>query len=244
MSDSREHLYGSFDRALVEACMDRLEGPGRIELTATDLRDLADVDEAEATLLLDHLAGQGELTKQLSYTCPACHVRVRDLDAAGDRCPECSATLADHGPMSLEAVYVRMNEPGQVVRWMLVLHGMNTRGDWREQFAWVAATTYIRAVPVFIYKYGVYRLGVTIRWRQRQQTRRLFTRITAVADASEQQLGRRPDVLAHSLEPGYSRTRCSITQGCGSAASSCSAVSCALTSTGGPSSTDNRSRPS
>ncbi len=199
MSDFREQLYGSFDRALVDACMERLEGPGRIDLTASDLRDLADVDEAEATLLLDRLAGQGELDKQLSYTCPACQLRVTDLAAAGNRCPECSAMLADHGPVPAGAVYVRTNEPGQVVRWMLVLHGMNTRGGWQEQFAWVAATTYIRAVPVFVYKYGVFRLGVTSRWRQRQQTRRLVTRITALADASEQQLGRRPDVLAHSF---------------------------------------------
>lgn len=191
-------LRGEFGVDLADWCKTTLCKPGRVELTSTLVRDFVDCDDATAQQLLELLADAGEVTTEIRHSCSCCGADVPAVSATDDLCPHCGEAYVDC-QLRTTTVYVRENTPGRSVPWVLVLHGMKTRGAWQERFAWLAATTYIRAVPVFVYKYGVVRVGVLFKSQQRRRVRELDTRINSLTNAYAERLGSRPDVIAHSF---------------------------------------------
>ena len=94
-----------------------------------------------------------------------------------DDCNHCEKRLSDAGGTTQIRVYVHESTPSRDVRWVLTLHGMNTRGSWQEQFNWLVSKTYRYAIPVAIYKYGIVRPGAFLKFRQRQLVNQVIGRM-------------------------------------------------------------------
>ncbi len=178
-----------------------LKRPGLVELTPGAVAGETDCSEAEAEALLDAVAQAGLLRKEIRWRCACCAEWVSESDAGGETCPECGRPFADCEPgLTRVPVYLREAERGRSVPWVLVLHGMNTRGRWQEELSWLIATTYGRSVPVFIYKYGKVLTGVLLSWRRRALTASLAERFRQLAgEHGADRFGSRPDVIAHSF---------------------------------------------
>jgi hypothetical protein len=83
---------------------------------------------------------------------------------------------------------------------MIVVHGMNTRAPWQEDFSWLVANKLKYAAPVLIHKYGWATIDVLVVRRHRQLARTLGARIRrAVEYARARGLTDAPDVLVHSF---------------------------------------------
>ncbi len=132
--------------------------------------------EADALALLDRLAADGLLEKE-------------------ERTNE-----DDEGRITTEIVYVRKLAADRIVDWVVALHGMNTSGAWQESFSWLLGTTWGRAVPVAIYKYGIVIAGVLLFWRRNKLRRQLRAKLEVLAyEARARGYNGNPDVIAHSF---------------------------------------------
>lgn len=206
MRGGDEQLWATIGAEASPACADwlrrRLLQPGLADLTVEELANTAGCSVAEAEHVLERATVAGMLTKRIATTCPCCKQELApdELDDSG-LCPLCNRafTDCDSGPQE-QVHYLSEAEPGRSVPWVLVLHGMNTRGRWQEELAWLIASTYGRSVPVFIYKYGRVVTGVLLGWRRRWLIRDLARRIERLAGERQgDRLGSRPDVIAHSF---------------------------------------------
>ncbi|WP_296677553.1 hypothetical protein [Novosphingobium sp.] len=83
---------------------------------------------------------------------------------------------------------------------MIVVHGMNTRGAWQEDFSWLIDNRLKYSAPILIYKYGWATVDVLARWIHRRLAKRLGQRMRKAADyARERGLSAAPDILVHSF---------------------------------------------
>jgi uncharacterized protein (DUF983 family) len=165
---------------------------------------LAEADIAvDARLLLDEAAALELVEKRIYYRCPvlACGQRI-DAEAARNRqCDQCGTDYSETGDEPTEeAAYFTRTELGRLVPWLIAVHGFNTRGPWQEQFSWRIANRFAHHAPVLIYKYGLIRFSVLVRWRHRRLARQLGKQIRdAVAQACSNQIPEPPDMIVHSF---------------------------------------------
>jgi len=132
--------------------------------------------ETTAIALLDRLATDGFLAK------------------------EARESEDDEGATTIETVYVRKLATDRVVDWVVALHGMNTSGAWQESFSWLLGTTWGRAVPVAVYKYGIVIAGVILFWRRRKLREQLREKLAVLAsEARARGYNGNPDLIAHSF---------------------------------------------
>jgi hypothetical protein len=195
-------LAGRFPAPLIGRLRQYFED-GPFEIRAHQLAVQVNTDDATAEKLLQQLGAAGALAIKEAFLC-SCDRRqpLTSEQAAQDVCPECGrAFVEDVGALpSRGEFYVNDAPRSRDVRWLLALHGMNTRGTWQEAFNWLVSQAYRRSVPVAIYKYGVVRPGVLLKFRQRVLIRELRGRIQRLAGQSEGSgFGGLPDVIAHSF---------------------------------------------
>lgn len=178
-----------------------VKGPFTID--AEDLASEAGVSSDGALECLVDAAAINLLKQERKWFCPCAERRELDLETVTrDVCLKCNKAFVEDvgGVPAEELVFVSDAPPTRDVRWLLALHGMNTRGAWQESLVWRVSRAYGYTVPIAIYKYGVIRPGVIIKLRQRQLLRQLVDRITRlVGDADKSGFGGRPDVIAHSF---------------------------------------------
>lgn len=199
MKDPWAALAGRYSKRLIDSCREAIQSGGPLSLTAEGLAARTNASEDQAAALLRELAAAGLLQARAGFTCP-CERRVELDEPSAPACPECERVFAPGDEPRRATFFERHEPPTRDVPWVLTLHGMNTTGSWQESLAWHLATTYGHSVPVFLYKYGVVRPGVLLRFRQRQLVRALIRRLAAVrARADAAGFGGRPDVIAHSF---------------------------------------------
>ncbi|MBV8547324.1 MAG: hypothetical protein JO088_21480 [Acidobacteria bacterium] len=150
--------------------------------------------------MLDKFVNEHELERDEQQVCGACKF---DLSGTGatTKCPnpDCGVAFHDRTPLTILR-YTRLGNRPRLIPWFLVVHGMNTRGEWQESLAWQIGRTYGRMVPVSIYKYGKIRPGILFVTRQRQLMRQLTKKMKTLSQQSESAgLYGRPDVIAHSF---------------------------------------------
>lgn len=192
-----EALSGEFDARLVTSLRALYETPGSFSIVARDLARDTKTTSAEAEALLGRLVQLELLERKTFRECAHCGHRLDDSDR--EKCPACGTWFVDQPPKE-EVRYVLSREAPRDVRWVLVLHGMNTSGTWQEELSWLISRSYRRTVPVAIYKYGIVRPGVLFRWRQRMIRRGLVAKIVKLSgEASGSGFGGKPDVIAHSF---------------------------------------------
>lgn len=199
--DEWRKLAERFDPACVAFAKDRLDRDGFVLLTADEMGSQGSCSHEKAAALLGDLVELGAITKAEVRRCPNCDQELSLEESQGDSCPNCGASFAEHsGGVLVSTTYEREAEIGRPVPWVLALHGMNTKGAWQEEFSWLVATTYGRSVPVFVYKYGIVRPGVFLKWRQRKLRDQLASKLRRLtAGLQDRALGAEPDVLAHSF---------------------------------------------
>ena len=130
--------------------------------------------EAVAMALLERLAADGFLLRE-------------EREIEGEEGSETATEL----------VYVRKLAADRVVDWVVALHGMNTSGAWQESFSWLLGTTWGRAVPVAVYKYGIVIAGVFLFWRRNKLRRQLRRKLEVLAtEARARGYNGNPDVIA------------------------------------------------
>jgi hypothetical protein len=197
MSDWAD-LRAEFPEAAVVLLQTRLDEPDAYVTTSAGFAAEAAISESEAGRLLDAVVARGGLRHDEQRRCSSCSL---DLTGVGKRssCPECHAAFPDHPPLVIHQ-YVRSGEEPRLIPWFLVVHGMNTRGEWQEHLTWLIGRSYLRMVPVAIYKYGTIRPGVLFRFRQRQLRRKLSAKMKKLQEESiAAHLQGEPDVIAHSF---------------------------------------------
>lgn len=151
----------------------------------------------------DRLAGAGELTLSEGRRCPSVSCG-RPLDAgmvASGECPHCGYDFEGAGEEPIRSPsYSIIGEPSRDIRWMIVVHGMNTRAPWQEDLSWLIANKLRYSAPVLIHKYGWATIDVLVPWLQRRLAKSLGHHIQrASAYASECGLTAAPDILVHSF---------------------------------------------
>jgi len=189
-----QELAQQFPLALVERVKELFDRPGSITITPEDLAAAAKTSVVDVTRLLDGLP----LERLVHKRCSRCH---ESLDGIGERdtCPHCGTSFDDDPPETIVR-YEWHRPPPRDVPWVLVLHGMNTKGTWQEELSWLISRSYRHMVPVAIYKYGEIRQGVFFRWRQRQLRDKVIAKIKVLCGQSDDAgYGPRPDVIAHSF---------------------------------------------
>lgn len=199
MKDPWAALAERYPGRLVESCREAVQSGGPLSLTAEGLATRTNAPPAQAAALLAEIAAAGLLQTRSGFVCP-CERRIELEEPSASACLECERAFGPGDEPRPETFFERHDPPTRDVPWVLTLHGMNTTGPWQESLAWHLATTYGHSVPVFVYKYGVVRPGVLLRFRQRQLVRRLIQRFRVIrARAMAAGFGGRPDVIAHSF---------------------------------------------
>lgn len=158
---------------------------------------------ADAGTLLETAAAMGLLERKTAFRCPVprCGRPMDDDAVAALHCPRCDTDLRDLGEEPVAGTIYRTGaRPSRDIPWFIAIHGMNTRAPWQEEFSWLIANKLKYHAPVLIYKYGLIRFSVLVRWRHRALARQLGTRIRkAVAHARANGIMEPPDVLIHSF---------------------------------------------
>jgi hypothetical protein len=152
---------------------------------------------------LDERVEQGSLGRLDLLGCPrpGCHQILSPTLLAAGECPSCALVFAeqDQPPRALTRFRLA-GAPSRDLRWMIVVHGMNTRGDWQEAFSWLIANRLKYSAPILIYKYGWVTVDVLARWIHRRLAKRLGQRMRKAADyAHARGLPAAPDILVHSF---------------------------------------------
>lgn len=193
-------LECSYPKKLVKELRKYLDQTGPLELSAEDLTaEVPEADELMATTLLRAVASLGVLIQERRFICPECDEKLTAEDAEARICKTLERPFSGKDLQEI-FVFTRSSISSRDVRWVLALHGMNTRGAWQEDFNWLISTTYSHMVPVAIYKYGIVRPGAFFRFRHQSLSLDLAARIKRLVGQTEKSgFGRRPDVIAHSL---------------------------------------------
>jgi hypothetical protein len=171
----------------------RLSRHGLFETTADEFAADANLAPDQALRLLELLVRSEILEQYLALECPCGELMAQDA-------VECSHCGRGVDEATSVQVFRCVQPRGRDVAWVLLIHGMNTTGGWQEQFAWRAALTYGRSVPVFSYKYGQLRPGVLFGRRRSSLVTRTVNSIRELSgDAASAHLGGPPDVISHSF---------------------------------------------
>lgn len=103
-------------------------------------------------------------------------------------------------PPRMGVRYFWRGDARRTSEWLLLIHGMNTRGLWQQYLSFDLGLWQGLGIPTFVYKYGVIRLGVCLPWRRRKFKRELSAEILQLSEkAPAFRVGRAPDVVAHSF---------------------------------------------
>jgi len=180
-------------------------------IAARTTRELDPVELAGAGLgsqealgkALETLAEGGQVDRVVKWVCPEtnCGRPLAEADRSANLCPHCQIDFRETGEEPIaRTIYSISGELSRDIEWMIVIHGMNTLGPWQEELSWRLSNKFRYSAPVHIYKYGLVRLGVLLRFQHRQLVRALGHRVRRAAGfAAEFRRKRAPDVILHSF---------------------------------------------
>ena len=183
----------------------RLEQGDGLEFTVAQFAQAVSTaaDEEALRNYLDQAVETGAVKKIDAFRCPMpeCKKVLGPVGAPYSACPYCLTDYLEEGVEVLtETFYQLVGKTSRDIRWMIVVHGMNSRAKWQEEFSWQIANRLRYSAPILIYKYGWATIDVLIRWLHRKLAKRLGERVRiAIAQAESSQRPPRPDLIAHSF---------------------------------------------
>lgn len=197
---TEEELRREFGDRAVEALLARISSGASPELDAKLTAAHLGLQEKTGIELLDAASIASLVERRETHYCPACNERLEALDAEAELCPHCRKAFADHGGILKRVSYRLVAHRPRAIPWVIVIHGFNTHGEWQQDFSWRMANKLRYSAPVLIYKYGLIRFSVLVRWRHRQLAKQLGTAIrTALEHARASRIPEPPDVILHSF---------------------------------------------
>lgn len=153
--------------------------------------------------ILDGLVTGGRLQRLEIRLCPnaACRQPLDSGMISIGECPRCQLAFREEDKEPVCSIRYRIvGEVSRDIRWMIVVHGMNTRAPWQEDLSWMIANKLKYSAPVLIHKYGWATIDVLLAPLHRQLARDLGCRIRrATGYARARGLDAAPDVLVHSF---------------------------------------------
>ncbi|SHL99395.1 hypothetical protein [Phytopseudomonas punonensis] len=182
----------------------RLEQGVELEFSLVQFAQAVGADAEDPALQrhFEALIASGGAQRINAYRCPMgdCE-RLLPLGAILDACPYCQTDYQAEGCEPISVLYYRLvGEVSRDIRWVIVIHGMNSRAKWQEAFSWEIANRLSYSAPVLIYKYGWATIDVFARWLHERLARRLGERMRiAIEEAQKSRLPDRPDIIAHSF---------------------------------------------
>lgn len=203
---AQQRVSGSSDPGdadMLNALDDLIEGRRTRELDPVELERLGHGTADDLRRALETLADAGRVERAEAWICPAAHCgrAMSDEERLSRVCPYCETDFRETGDEPFARTVYRV--PGELSRdieWMVVIHGMNTFGPWQEDLSWRLSNKLRYSAPVLIYKYGMVRLGVLLRFRHRQLVQALGRKLRRAAHfAAEFRRKRAPDVILHSF---------------------------------------------
>lgn len=151
---------------------------------------------------LELLVESKEIRKVETYRCPRCDY-IFPLGASKpiSACARCLVDYDEQGEEVINTIFYKL--PGDYsrdIRWVIVIHGMNSRAPWQEEFSWQIANRLRYSAPVLIYKYGWATIEVLFKPCHRRLARELGERIRiAINQADQSKRPISPDIVAHSF---------------------------------------------
>lgn len=182
----------------------RLEQGNGLEFTLVQFAQAVGVQANDHALhsFLKVLVSSAAARRIETYRCPLCpHVFAPGTPKTITMCPGCHVDYQEEGVEVLVEYFYRL-EGGNSrdIRWVIVIHGMNSRAPWQEEFSWQIANRLRYSAPVLIYKYGWATVDVLIAPLHRRLARQLGERIRiAIEQATDSQRPSSPDIIAHSF---------------------------------------------
>lgn len=182
----------------------RLEQGNGLEFTRVQFAQAVGVKTNNRDLddFLETLVSVATANRTQAYRCPLCsHVFALGTPQTITMCPTCHADYQEGGvEVSIEYFYRLKGENSRDIRWVIVIHGMNSRAPWQEEFSWQMANRLRYSAPVLIYKYGWATVDVLMKPLHRRLARQLGERIKiAIEQATDSQRPSSPDIIAHSF---------------------------------------------
>jgi hypothetical protein len=190
-------------REWIEEVGRRLELGNELTFTAEAFaRSVNEDDIAGLKAFLATLVVKGTVSELPSFLCPMTACR-RPLPEGSTllECPYCHTDYREQGVQAIPVTFFRLNGvQSRDLRWMIVVHGMNSRAPWQEMFSWEIASRLKYSAPILIYKYGWATIDVLIAPYHRHLARKLGYCIRdAIAQARLAKRTDRPDIIAHSF---------------------------------------------
>jgi pimeloyl-ACP methyl ester carboxylesterase len=156
-----------------------------------------------AISILDQYCSAGLLSKRRVRPCPNedCNVGlIWEEDFENEACSSCGCELTKDWRQSSTTTRYLINRKGRHFSpWLLLLHGMNTPGEWQQEVVYKFGLQSENS-PFKIYKYGIRRIEPFFTLLQNCRTndfRRDYYR--AAAEAKKNGILDPPDVIAHSF---------------------------------------------
>ncbi|MCB1485229.1 MAG: hypothetical protein KDJ17_10095, partial [Hyphomicrobiaceae bacterium] len=183
----------------------RLEQGDGLEFTLGQFAQAVGTAAEDGALreFLNQAVKTGALRKIEAFRCPMpeCKKVLSPAGAPYSACPYCLTDYLGEGvEVVAETFYQLVGETSRDIRWMIVVHGMNSRAKWQEEFSWQIANRLHYSAPVLIYKYGWATIDVLFRWLHRKLASQLGERMRiAIGQAKASQRPTRPDIIAHSF---------------------------------------------
>ena len=154
---------------------------------------------AEAEALLKELARNGVLVSSTTRRCGQCNGAIDEATMESGLCPICDTSLEEVPPLT-KAVYCRQGARSRDVQWVVTIHGMNTLGQWQQEFSWELSQVYGYSVPVAIYKYGRVFISPLLQDRQWTYRNQLIAELQRLRQKrAEQNRVGPPDIICHSF---------------------------------------------
>ncbi len=182
----------------------RLELGDGLEFTLAHFAQAVGVQASDQALhaFIEELVASAAARRIETYRCPLCpYVFAPGTAKTITMCPNCHADYQQEGEeVIVEYFYRLVGETSRDIRWVIVIHGMNSRAPWQEEFSWQIANRLRYSAPVLIYKYGWATVDVLIKPLHRRLERQLGERIRiAINQAMDSQRPSSPDIIAHSF---------------------------------------------
>ena len=198
-SQVMKEVLAQYPKSLSDILIEELEHGEALVLEPWTIANRAGVSREKALSSLEALADHGFLIPDRKLSCSVCKVSLAIADIVDDKCPNCDIPLVDH-PLEKSKIFIRLGERRYDLKWVVTIHGMNTRGQWQQEFAWNLSKVYRYSIPVFVYKYGRLLLSPLLTLRQKRYVNilreELHQRIHEMGNAGYDP---RPTVIAHSF---------------------------------------------
>lgn len=197
---SEAELRDAFGNELVDALLAQIASGDTPALNPDIFAAALNLDGAKVSDFLEAAADGGLIERREELRCPRCEELLTEETAAGELCPFCKEAFGDHGGVRRRAVYKLKVGKTRDIAWLIAIHGFNTLGPWQQEFSWRIATKLKYSAPVLLYKYGLIRFSVLVRWRHRALARQLGNSLrTAIAHAKANRTSEPPDLILHSF---------------------------------------------